>query len=85
MRLARLESYGFKSFAERIRIDFDEGITAIVVCYSDDGGRTWSEDRYRIELPVTSCDRNRTCDTDWRKKKHWRKVKKLGHWRNAKI
>ena len=30
MRLARLESYGFKSFAERIRIDFDEGITAIV-------------------------------------------------------
>jgi len=32
--------------------------------FSDDGGRTWSEDRYRIELPVTSCDRNRTCDTD---------------------
>jgi len=32
--------------------------------FSDDGGQTWSDKRYQIELPVTSCDQNRTCDTD---------------------
>ena len=30
MQLKRLEAYGFKSFADKITIDFDEGITAIV-------------------------------------------------------
>lgn len=30
MRLSRLECYGFKSFAEKVRIDFDAGTTAIV-------------------------------------------------------
>ena len=30
MRLSRLECYGFKSFADKIRIDFDTGLTAIV-------------------------------------------------------
>lgn len=30
MQLKRLEAYGFKSFADRIRIDFDKGITAVV-------------------------------------------------------
>ena len=30
MQLKRLEAYGFKSFADKITIDFDQGITAIV-------------------------------------------------------
>lgn len=30
MQLKRLEAYGFKSFADKINIDFDKGITAIV-------------------------------------------------------
>lgn len=30
MQLKRLEAYGFKSFADKIAIDFDQGITAIV-------------------------------------------------------
>ena len=30
MQLKRLEAYGFKSFADKITIDFDKGITAIV-------------------------------------------------------
>ena len=30
MQLKRLEAYGFKSFADRITIEFDQGITAIV-------------------------------------------------------
>ena len=30
MQLKRLEAYGFKSFADKISIDFDKGITAIV-------------------------------------------------------
>lgn len=30
MNFKRLEIYGFKSFAEKLKIDFDEGITAIV-------------------------------------------------------
>ena len=30
MQLKRLEAYGFKSFADKITIDFDSGITAIV-------------------------------------------------------
>lgn len=30
MRLSRFECYGFKSFADKIRIDFDAGMTAIV-------------------------------------------------------
>ena len=30
MRLSRLECYGFKSFADKVRIDFDSGFTAIV-------------------------------------------------------
>lgn len=30
MQLKRLEAYGFKSFADKINIDFDRGITAIV-------------------------------------------------------
>ena len=30
MQLKRMEAYGFKSFADRITIDFDTGITAIV-------------------------------------------------------
>ncbi len=30
MRLRRLETYGFKSFADRLTFDFDEGITAII-------------------------------------------------------
>ena len=30
MLLKKLEMYGFKSFADRIEIEFDKGITAIV-------------------------------------------------------
>ena len=30
MRLKRLETYGFKSFADRMSFDFDQGITAII-------------------------------------------------------
>ena len=30
MRLRRLETYGFKSFADRLTFDFEEGITAII-------------------------------------------------------
>ena len=30
MQLKRLDAYGFKSFADKISIDFDSGITAIV-------------------------------------------------------
>ncbi|MDD4797167.1 MAG: AAA family ATPase, partial [Eubacteriales bacterium] len=30
MKLKKLEMYGFKSFAERIEVQFDEGITGIV-------------------------------------------------------
>ena len=30
MQLKRLEAYGFKSFAERIVVQFDQGITAVV-------------------------------------------------------
>ena len=30
MQLKRLEAYGFKSFADKITIEFDHGITAIV-------------------------------------------------------
>ena len=30
MQLKRLEAYGFKSFADKIDVDFDKGITAIV-------------------------------------------------------
>lgn len=30
MQLKKLEAYGFKSFADKIAIDFDQGITAIV-------------------------------------------------------
>ena len=30
LQLKRLEAYGFKSFADKISIDFDKGITAIV-------------------------------------------------------
>ena len=30
LQLKRLEAYGFKSFADKISIDFDAGITAIV-------------------------------------------------------
>ena len=30
MQLKRLEAYGFKSFADKIEVDFDKGITAIV-------------------------------------------------------
>src|SRR5690606_35158664 len=30
MRLKRLETYGFKSFADRMTFDFEDGITAIV-------------------------------------------------------
>ncbi|MBR6711095.1 MAG: AAA family ATPase, partial [Selenomonadaceae bacterium] len=30
MQLKRLEAYGFKSFADKIEIEFDHGITAIV-------------------------------------------------------
>ena len=30
MQLKRLEAYGFKSFAERIVVQFDRGITAVV-------------------------------------------------------
>lgn len=28
--LKRLEAYGFKSFADKLEVEFDEGITAIV-------------------------------------------------------
>ena len=31
MRLKRLEIVGFKSFANRVKLEFDTGITAIVV------------------------------------------------------
>ena len=30
MQLKRLEAYGFKSFADKIEIEFDHGVTAIV-------------------------------------------------------
>ena len=30
MQLKRLEAYGFKSFADKLEIEFDKGITAIV-------------------------------------------------------
>ena len=30
MQLKKLEAYGFKSFADKIEVDFDRGITAIV-------------------------------------------------------
>lgn len=32
--------------------------------YSDDGGRTWSPERYRLSLRPTTCDQNRTSDTN---------------------
>ncbi len=30
MRLRRLETFGFKSFADRMTFDFDDGITAVI-------------------------------------------------------
>ena len=30
MQLKRLTAYGFKSFADKIEVDFDKGVTAIV-------------------------------------------------------
>ena len=30
LQLKKIEAYGFKSFADRIDVDFDKGITAIV-------------------------------------------------------
>jgi chromosome segregation protein len=30
MRLKRLETFGFKSFADRMTFDFDNGITAVI-------------------------------------------------------
>ena len=30
MQLKRLEAYGFKSFADKVVIEFDKGVTAIV-------------------------------------------------------
>ena len=30
MRLKRLETFGFKSFADRMTFDFEEGITAVI-------------------------------------------------------
>ncbi|MBQ2410046.1 MAG: AAA family ATPase, partial [Selenomonadaceae bacterium] len=30
MQLKKLEAYGFKSFADKIEVEFDKGITAIV-------------------------------------------------------
>jgi len=32
--------------------------------FSDDGGRTWSEERYRLPMRETLCDKNRTVDTN---------------------
>jgi len=32
--------------------------------FSDDGGLTWSAERYRVPMRKTPCDKNRTADTD---------------------
>ena len=32
--------------------------------FSDDGGRTWSAERYRLPMRETACDQNRTADTN---------------------
>ena len=32
--------------------------------FSDDGGQTWSPDRYRLPMRQTACDQNRTADTN---------------------
>ena len=39
--------------------------------YSDDGGQSWSPERYRLPLAETLCDQNRTCDTDERVQLFW--------------